>query len=430
MRSKSQVAKRIAAACVVAAGIAVLWVVGITWLLMIVRLILPSQGGTYEGVQTALDGTTVINTYASGGNSQLVVGRRTLDGKPWPLEYDEWLQPAYIQPPFEPAGIVELPLSWNEGYGRTAGTTDGKLVPTAWYLVLDDERLGTVYAAGFDDVSKKLVGYMGRNGFYAAKPPVAEQFVTPRNENGFEYLTIGPYLEQRRLVDNRQIFGNNSAQWTIYLLGIDRLWEIDLRQRTAKPHGKFEGATSIGQLSVNRATFEQIAALNAKDRAEFGMVQLENAKEKTAEEKETEESAKKSHTASLVAVREADRLILFDLQGTRRIVFNLPEQIRKRPFSAQLIKPDQLMIVLHEKYGEYWNGGPIHRLYWINPQGFHQRRKTRLGRWRRLCRNRLSLFSDLCSGHRYGWCKSISCPTSRARWLMWQMRLARRSSLC
>jgi hypothetical protein len=370
MKKKPQVAKRIAAACVVATGIALLWALGINWLGMIKRTILPSGGGSYEGIQTTIDGTTVINTYTSGGGAELLIGRRTLDGKPWPLEYNQWLQNAYFPPLFDPPGIIETPLPWSGGYGRTAGATDGKLRPTAWYLVMENNQTGSVYAAGFDGVSKMPVGYMGQQGFRASKLPPAEEFVVPRtDENCFGWLTMGPYLEQRRLVDNNQIFGDVPARWTIYLLGIDRLWEIDLRQRSVKSYGKFDGAKSIGQMSLSRATFDRIPTLNEKERAEFALGPAESAKEKTTKEKEAEEAEKKSATAGLVGVRQRDQLIFFDMKQSKRVVFTLPEQLRKRGFSALLTNANQLMATTFEQYGEYWSGGPIHHLYWIDPQG-------------------------------------------------------------
>jgi hypothetical protein len=61
----------------------------------------------------------------------------------------------------------------------------------------------------------------------------------------------------------------------------------------------------------------------------------------------------------------------------------LPEKLRDRRFSAVLIGPDQLLIDAHEQRDEYWTGGPIIRVYWINRAGEIQReQEVLMAGWR------------------------------------------------
>ncbi len=259
MKTNAGIAKRIVAACVVATGIAIVWGVVVGWVGMIGQSLKPSGESTYESLMFAADGTPLIRTDKNTGGVYLVVSRRTLDGKQWPMEDQDLIESAYFPKPYEEPGLVEMPLPWNQSHGRTAGSTDGKDPPAAWYLVRDNSHTGEVYVAGFDGISKLPIGYIGREGFRAWKPPLAEQFDVPKSrvEEGFMYLAgSGQNLEERRLVHSHQIFGDNESLWRVHLLGTDQLWEVDLRQRSARTRIKIDGAMSMGVMRVNRAAYD------------------------------------------------------------------------------------------------------------------------------------------------------------------------------
>ncbi len=57
----------------------------------------------------------------------------------------------------------------------------------------------------------------------------------------------------------------------------------------------------------------------------------------------------------------------------------LPETLRDRRMSVFLTGPDEMLIDAHEQDEEYWSGGPIVRLFWINSHGHVERnREVRL----------------------------------------------------
>ncbi len=378
----NRIVKRIAAACVVAAGIVIVWLVVTMWLGSLAATLLPHSDGRYETLQVAFDGTPVISTYESGGDTgSLITARRTLDGQPRPLEFDEWLIGPYLPAPYEPPGIVELPLSWDEGQGRTAGETDGKLTPTAWYLVRDNDRTGGVYLAGYDGYSKKCVGYIGRDGFRASKPLASEQFLVPKTnpQEGFRYVAGGRNLDFRQLVRNYQMFDDDPASWTITVLETDRIWDIDLRQRTVRPRVRLEHATSFGEMRVSQTTFDKVPVVDSK----FGpLTEADKEQAKKDKERQTKNEEGPVKFAGLSLVREWDRLVVIEPKSRKWKEFTLPEQLRDRRFSAFLVGPDEMLIYAFEQFGEYWSGGPITRIFWINSQGqIRREQELRLTGW-------------------------------------------------
>src|SRR4051794_876312 len=250
MKSNVGIVKRIMAAAVVTTGIAVVWAVVVGWVGTVADSLKPAGEYSSESLIVGTDGTPGIRTDKTTSNIQLVVDRRTLDGKPWPKKLDT-IQSAYFPPPYKKPGLVETPLRWDEYYGRIAGRTDGKDPPAAWYFVRDNGETGEVYVTGYDGISKLLVGYMGRDGFRASKPPLDEQFNVPMstNDDGFRHVALSNQndtLEAQRVVRCYQSFGEDPQEWTVSLLGTDRLWEVNVRDRTVRSRIEFDGAMSMG----------------------------------------------------------------------------------------------------------------------------------------------------------------------------------------
>jgi hypothetical protein len=376
MKTNVGITKRIVAACVVATGIAILWATGVGWIGLIGQTLLPAGGSTSDSFQVALDGTPVIRTSKNTSEVSLLVDLRTLDGKPWPVGDDNWLGGAYLPAPYQPPRLVETPLPWDSGfYGRISGVTDGKDPPAAWYFVRDNGRTGEVYVTGFDAISKLPIGYIGRNGFLASKPPLSEQFNVPLSavDDGFSQLIdCGQELVSRRLVRSYQMTDDRPSFWTVSLLGTDCLWEVDLRQRTVRKRMQFDGAMSISGTRVRREVYDQLPT------------QLPD--ERTEKEKERQKKAvnpeEKDEVAYLTAVRERDRVIVFNLHEGKRETFLLPEVLLNRRFSAFVVGPDQMLVDAFEQHDEYWSGGPIVRLFWFDRLGKIQREKElKLAGW-------------------------------------------------
>ena len=247
MVTKAIITKRITATCVVATGIAILWGLGIYWIHGLWQSLTPGSAYQWEDFLVAADGTPVLATWTSSptGGGQHLLCHRTLDGKNWHEETD-FLATGYFNAPHEPAGIVETPLRWNEGYGRVVSATDGKYPPTHWYFVRDDEQSGNAYAAGFDGFSKMPIGYLGRNGFGTTKPLPNEQFHGPKTglyESFFWLILSDQTFEHKRLASNDELSDESPGQWTAFLIATDHLWEIDLRKRSVRAVADFKDAS-------------------------------------------------------------------------------------------------------------------------------------------------------------------------------------------
>src|SRR6266576_4852554 len=112
MKKNVVIAKRIMAACVVATGTAIVWGVVVGWLGMIKETLKPAGEVSYDNVIFTADGTPLIRTdrYVSGVT--LVVDRRTLEGKPWPMNDEDLLNSAYLPEPYKEPAVIDLPMPW------------------------------------------------------------------------------------------------------------------------------------------------------------------------------------------------------------------------------------------------------------------------------------------------------------------------------
>lgn len=377
MKRKSQLTRRVMAACVVATGIAIAWGIAIGWLGLISGSLSPTGDRAYDSLQVYVDGTPVISTTRQSGNTSIVTDQRTLDGKQWPEKKEEnWLGSAYFPRPHKAPGVFEVPQPWNEGNGRVAGAIDGKSPPGVWWFVYDNERAGSAYVAGYDGISKLPIGYIGRSGFRPTKPPLEEQFIVPFDNSwdGFRYLiSSGQNLEYRRLPYIYRGYSGRNVDRVVYLLGTDRLWEIDLGERSVRSWMPFDGHLAIGQLDATKKTIDQLPVQMKVTMAQLAKAEVKESREKWG--KAADERAAKGEViaTSLWAIRQPDRIVFFDLWDGRQKEFILPEKLRDRRMSVFLTGPDEMLVDTHEQDEEHWDGGPIVRLLWINSQGHIQR---------------------------------------------------------
>lgn len=365
---KRSLASRIAAACVVAVGVATVWFVLFMWVGSLVKNLFFHRTNQNEALMVDHDGTPVIETRTDF----LLTNRRTLDGKPYPVDTQEWLTGAYLPQPYEPPGILETPLSWNMWPGRTAGQSDGKQSPTGWYLVRDNAQTGAVYLAGFDARTQQCVGHIGRNGFEATKPTESAEFMVPKTRpaDGLQSVAEGYRLEPRSLATNQEIFNDISLYWTITLLETDRISNIDLRQRDVRTYAKLQDAASMGGIEVAKAIYDQMS-VDANNFEPLTATEKENIKK--ADERIANREGPPEKFVGLTAVREGDRIDMMEFFRHKWKEFLLPEPLRDRAFTAYFVGADELMLWVWGRFDENWSGGPISRLVWINSQGQIQR---------------------------------------------------------
>lgn len=371
---QKQIWRAVLAALVVASGVGVAWAIGLGWLGSLEDSLLSSRDQVYEDIYIAIDGTPVISVQSNALVNTATLSRRTLDGKPWSLDYEHWLSGAYLGPRSLPPGLVELPLEWNEWGARLIGGTDGRRPPTAWYVIRDAKLVGHGYLAGYDAFSKLPIGYISRNGFRATAPAVADQFKLPATyESRLNYFVASTqYLRWGLVYDHNLYQEGEPAPCLVFMLEADRLWEVDLRQRTTRVVLESPGSISTTPITALKSTVEapsadgeaanlrsrqfRLAVAKMQDPILYDVVQLPPAS--AADEKPKYSGA--------IAVRTNEKIVLYHSPSGNQREFVLPKSVPNSWLNAYWIAPEQL--ILHYDKG-HWSGGPIRQLMWIDAAG-------------------------------------------------------------
>src|SRR3954468_12126703 len=247
--------RAIAAAIVVAVGVALVWGLATGWVLSFFKMV-DDMPDVIERINVTQDGTPVISAERYARN--ITLSRRTLEGKPFPDDYDFFLSAAYLQPAKKPGRIVHIPYAWPQG-GRIAGFTDGRSPPASWYMVREDRSGGHCYFAGYEALSKLPIGYIGRNGFRPTRPEADDQFSLADNDVAHlsPLVSSTQYLNEYSIVLDRTLRRASPAdipQWLVYVASADRIWEVDLRQRSVRTAFDVPEVVSVGYLRALSTT--------------------------------------------------------------------------------------------------------------------------------------------------------------------------------
>ncbi|TWU23584.1 hypothetical protein [Bythopirellula polymerisocia] len=343
-------------AIVVGVGIAIAWafVCGIGG--QLVRGLIGSERQANESLHVALDGTVFIVT-TSGGNYDAKRTYRTLEGKKVELQEEE--SSLYFQAlqnrPKEPA-LLSNPIEWR---ARIGGTTDTGNPAVYWYLIRDNSREGHAYLAGYESQSEQLIGYLDRKGFHETFPQSEDSFNLQGGLAGYSqfYYASNGYTEPPSTNPQfRYMRGSTEIvppYWVIFLMDVDRIWRIDLRERTLSVFETTSDAISITMIS-------EPLPLLAGDEKQNG--KLEQA---------LEESRRK--TVRRLAVRHADRIEVWNPTAEAKKVFSLPERLRQADMRALSLGNGQMLIQLVHGY---WERGSRLELVWLNEAGSEVRNEN------------------------------------------------------
>jgi hypothetical protein len=334
----------IVAAFLLAYGLAVVWALLIMWGLATFGWF-ENRPDVTEHIVVRVDGSPLIEARTIEVGTSIALSRRTLDGKEAPIKGVRFLHETRLAQREPVPGVVRLPLPWNAGY-RVAGNTDGGHPPTDWYLVRDDSAGRYAYFAGFDAISKLPTGFIGRNGFRVARPERDEQFTLPDTYHAqiSTFMTGERDLFSWGIVYLHPQFDQSESMR--YLTEADRLWAVDLRQRSARVVFEAPGLISTDLLTTRKEIAQQPAA---------GAKKADNEQSDLSDE---------------IAVRTDDRIVLYDLATSSRRDFVLPKQLPNLNLVIYWVAPTQLLLQYEE--GE-WSGGHIEHLLWIDPSGAIQR---------------------------------------------------------
>lgn len=367
MNRRTIIWSRVAAALVVAVGIALVWGTLAVWTFSFAEQLGRANGQVYESLQVAMDGTPVIVSRSMA--SYLDATYRTIDGRSLPDQREEWLTGASLAAEAKPPRLWETSVTWP---ARIAGASDDNRPRAAWYVVRDAEPIGRAYLVGYDEFSKLQIGYIGRGGFRRSIPPIGEWFDMGRYRFDWysgRVATTGYLQYGGRPVSYAQATAAQQRlpAWHLFMIDGDRLVEIDLRARTVRPvydaaepvsvasllELRSAAAASAQENDIQVATEDAAAAIAS---APAGVANLLSAY---------------ANTESRIALRTANQVIVLDPPTGAKREYMLPETARGDTLQVYAVGNEQLLV-------HWWNRAdwPQQELMWLSADGAVARQET------------------------------------------------------
>jgi len=216
-------------------GYGVVHVVVSIWAISISQAVWPDSTPS-ELLRVTDDGEALIQSYGRGK-----VTFRKLDGTPVPETlgmFQKFANPATLatQNPGEPR-------TWRT---RIASFHDYQKPATCWYLILPPNRASTAYFVGYEQPSRRLVGYIGVSGFSSQLPTVEQSFpITTSADYAFvgsvaSTQTINPYAYANSAepnadnLDMQYIPMANARADAVWIRSQGTIYEIRLGARTVR----------------------------------------------------------------------------------------------------------------------------------------------------------------------------------------------------
>lgn len=203
-------------ATILGAGALALWSFLFLWLTSIHQRLYRSTAN--ESIAVLSSGSPAIRVFRRPGEYR---GYQTLDRQPLAnLDMRDELD--YFQLPARQRDAIEP--SWDQ---RIASFALGPRPTTFWYLVQDEH--GQACFEGYDSQSRRLIGYLGRRGFSATRPALADRFELNRTLPATD----------RWFCQGGGQTGGEPRDWglftqVVYLTGQRDLWKIDLKRQTSQ----------------------------------------------------------------------------------------------------------------------------------------------------------------------------------------------------
>ncbi len=253
-------------------GYGVVHVVVSTWGISVSQAIWPDST-PLERLGITEDGEALIQSYSS--NSRVTF--RKLDGTPVPETlglFQKFASSATLQYLHQAE-----PRSWNV---RIASFHDYQKPATCWYLIVPPNRASTGYFVGYDQISRRLVGYVGVNGFSAQPPTVDQSFPINTSEN---YAFVGsvastqtpsPYSYSYSAepngngLDMQYVPVANAAADAVWIRSQGTIYEIRLGARTVR--AMLENRSDLLQLAQTTIVRDRKSYLQLLGRTETGLL--------------------------------------------------------------------------------------------------------------------------------------------------------------
>lgn len=211
-----------------------------------------AESDWYEGIRITAAGEPLIyRQWQQQGQYNLEY--LTLDRQP-ALEPTEFASSSNLLGPIAPAGwTFQPPERWDS---RIAGFHDRSPTrPTFWYLIVPESHGRDYYFVGYDHLTARRIGYLGRTGFSPELPAPDQRFQVGTLSGDYVMLmgsvasnlpnwryanTMQPLLQARSLTATRHL-----PEARIWCLTGEVVYEINLLERTATPLLSLPGAVSL-----------------------------------------------------------------------------------------------------------------------------------------------------------------------------------------
>jgi hypothetical protein len=305
-------------ATILALGAGVAWALGVVILYETAVGLFPAGREVRENLQFLADGTPVIMNGQVDEDGPILRDLKGMRIKSNRLHFGggpRLSDRAHLEGRF-------TPLPWLQRIKIIVGG-NREIPDMAWYFIHDGALHGHGYFVRYDPESKLKIGYIGRNGFRRDMPPLDEQFLVDgaRMERG---ETMTPHYP------TAAISSWGTPLWTVYLLADDGLFEINLKDRTAKPLYEdpdlFSFTTSLKNPSMLY---------------------------------ETRQSA--SPPEAVILLRKPDQVIELDVTGREIERYTIPAKLRDTAFNWIRLVNGQVLVVQQASHES--------ELFWIDTAG-------------------------------------------------------------
>jgi hypothetical protein len=337
MNTRNRTLQQFVATLFVAIGLAVAWGVVIGWGISTTEGLFRSDDLVRESLVVKPDGTPLIESRSVTHYEDVTY--RTLDGQPVTAERQFWRSPATLPAAEAPRRFTDPPIGW----GQVMSASDYGRPPISWYLIRDNQPLGHGYFVGYDEYSKGLVGYIGRDGFRRALPTEKERF-----DFGLFQLKWGTgvvtssstSLNFGSRPNNYQVMteGMRLPMWCVFLIDGKQLLEIDFRNRSVRRLLEAPEMVSIGE---TRDIESYPPDSSTPDEHGFKPVDL-------------------------MVVRTNDRLIVLDQPAGTKREFVLPEELRSQQLTVYSLSDEELFIEWRKPWRMHDDRT---HLAWLKPDG-------------------------------------------------------------
>ena len=225
-----------------------------------------------------------------------------------------------------PSRGVTFPLTEWERFERY---NDRQSHAHCWYFLHDGLRDGRGYFVGYDSQSRRCVGFIGRDGVRPDQPPVEQWFPVD-----------GAKLASRTALTSYRFGGDSDNEeyfeQQVWLISGDQLLGVDLQAGSVK--------TLMGPTEL------------------IALAWLSTASTSKAAGEESPHVTFHPH----LAVRAADRVVVFDAKGKPHAAFPLPEEFRERSFELYELDPGRALLMADRDLPD----GTRHEdLSWIDASG-------------------------------------------------------------